>query len=67
MRIPILILGFKGLSSNNGSGNKNDKKAIGFYQQNNNFACAARFFVHFLAVVVRLRHETELNTKFFFF
>ena len=27
--------------------------------QNNNFARAARFFVHFLAAVARLRHETS--------
>ena len=26
--------------------------------QNNNFAHASRFFVHFFAVVARLRHET---------
>ena len=27
--------------------------------QKNNFARASRFFVHFLAVVARLRHETS--------
>ena len=35
-------------------------KRQGLYQQNNNFASASRFFVHFLAVAARLRHETSL-------
>ena len=42
----------------NGDGNKDGKKAIGLDWQNNNFARAARFFVHFFAVVARLRRET---------
>ena len=33
------------------------KKNNRFYKQNNNFARASRFFVHFFAVFVRLRHE----------
>ena len=56
----------------------NSKKAIGLDWQKNNFARASRFFVHFLAVVARLRHETpnftrplyrvgEHNAKIFFF
>ena len=32
--------------------------------QNNNFARASRFFVHFLAVVVRLRRESRSNFTF---
>ena len=46
------------LSNDDGDGNENGKKAIGLLWQNNNFARASRFFVHFLAVVARLRHET---------
>ena len=46
------------LSNDDGDGNENGKKAIGLDRQNNNFARASRFFVHFLAVVARLRHET---------
>ena len=39
-------------------GNEKSKKAIGLDKQNNNFARALRFFVHFSAVVARLQHET---------
>ena len=46
------------LSNEDGDGNENGKKAIEFYHQNNNFARASRFFVHFFAVVARLRRET---------
>ena len=38
-------------SISNGDGNENGKKPIGLDWQNNNFARATRFFVHFLAVV----------------
>ena len=41
-----------------GDGNENRKKAIGLDWQNNNFACAPHFFVHFLAIVARLRRES---------
>ena len=37
----------------------NSKKVIGLDWQKNNFARALRFFVHFLAVVALLRHETS--------
>ena len=37
----------------------NSKKLIGLDWQKNNFARASRFFVHFLTVVARLRHETS--------
>ena len=42
-------------------GNKNGKKKsdrFGHDKQNNNFARASRFFVHFSAVVARLPRET---------
>ena len=37
----------------------NSKKVTGLDWQKNNFARASCFFVHFLAVVARLRHETS--------
>ena len=45
-------------SNDDGDGNENGKKVIDLYWQNN-FARASRFFVHFLAVVTRLRRETS--------
>ena len=47
------------LSNEDIDGNKNGKKVIGLYQQNNTSARASRFFVNFLATVARLRHETS--------
>ena len=38
--------------------NENGKKAIGLDKQNNSFARASRFFVHFTAVVAGLQRET---------
>ena len=46
------------LSNDDVDGNENGKKAIGLDWQNNNFARASRFFVHFFAVSARLRRET---------
>ena len=40
-------------------GTENGKKAIGLDWQNNNFARASRFLVHFFAVTARLRRETS--------
>ena len=37
---------------------ENGKKAIGLDKQNNNFARASRFVVHFSAVGARLQRET---------
>ena len=45
------------LSNNDSDGNENGKKAIGLDWQNNNFARASRFFVHFFAVAARLRRK----------
>ena len=45
------------LSNNDGDVNENGKKAMGLDYQNNNFARASRFFVHFFAVAARLRRE----------
>ena len=44
--------------NNDGDGNENGKKAVGLNKQNNNFARASRFFVHFSTVVARLQRET---------
>ena len=41
-------------------GNANGKKTIELDRQNNNFARASRFFVHFLAVVARLQRESAV-------
>ena len=41
-----------------GDATRMEKKAIGLFWQNDNFARASRCFVHFLAVVARLPHET---------
>ena len=46
------------LRNDDGDGNENGKKAVGLDWQNNNFARASRFFVHFSAVVARLQHES---------
>ena len=51
------VLAHVSLSKDDGDGNENGKKAIGLDWQNNNFARASRFFVHFFAVVARLRRE----------
>ena len=45
------------ISNDDGDVNENGKKAIGLDWQNNNFARASRFFVHFFAVTAPLRRE----------
>ena len=66
------------LSNDDSDGNKNGKKATGSDWQNKNFARASLFFVHFFAVVARLRRESAFfhvlsrmaehkTTTFFFF
>ena len=45
------------LRSNDADGNENVKKTNWFDKQNNNFARASRFFVHFFPVFARLRRE----------
>ena len=46
------------LSNDDSDGNENGKKAKGLDWQNNNFARASRFFVHFFAVAARLQRES---------
>jgi len=45
------------LSNDDDDVNENGIKAIGLDWQNNNFARASRFFVHFFAVTARPRRE----------
>ena len=45
------------LSNDDGDGNENGKKTISLYLQSNNSARTSRIFVHFSAVVARLRRE----------
>ena len=47
------------LRKDNDDGNGNGKKAIALDKQNNNYALASRFFVHFSAVVARIQRETD--------
>ena len=46
-------------TNDDGDGRRTAKKVKGFYWQNNKFARASRYFVHFFAVVAPLRHETS--------
>ena len=46
------------MSNDDSDGNENGKKAKGLDKQNNNFARALRFFVHFFAVAARLQRES---------
>ena len=46
------------MSNDDGDGNGNGKKAKRLDWQNNNFASALRFFVHFFAVATRLQRES---------
>ena len=47
-------------SNDNNEGTENGKKAIGLDRQENNFARASRFFVHFFAVTAaRLQRESD--------
>ena len=56
-----MALSGRSLSNNDSDVTKNGKKAIGLDWQNNNFAGASPFFVHFFAVTARLRRENALK------
>ena len=47
------------LHNDDDDSNENGKKAIGLNKQNNNFARASPFFVHFSAIVARLQRDTD--------
>ena len=53
----IILLQLGTLRSNDANGNDNVQKNNRFYKQNDNFARASHFFVHFFPVFARLRRE----------
>ena len=53
----VVLLKGSLLSNDDSDVNENVKKAIGLDWQNNNFARASRFFLHFFAVTAQLRRE----------
>ena len=61
------------ISDDDGDGNENGQKVIGLDQQNNNFARASRFFVHFFAYDMKLHSfkfcggREDKTTIFLFF
>ena len=57
-RCVAVVVALGSLRNDDGDGNRNGKKAIGLDWQNNNFAIASRFFVHFSTVIARLQRET---------
>ena len=46
------------LRNDDDNSNENGTKSIGLDKENNNFARATRFFVHFFAAIARLQRET---------
>ena len=46
------------LRNDDDNSNENGTKSIGLDKENNNFARASRFFVHFFAAIARLQRET---------
>ena len=62
--VPVSLEIIRSLSNDDGDVNENGKKAIGLHWQNNNFARASRFLVHFLPVAARLRRKLP-NFTFF--
>ena len=53
--VAVVVAG--SFSNDDGDGNQDVKKSNRFITQNNNFARASRFFVHFFTVLARLRRE----------
>ena len=53
------------LSNDDGDGNKNGRKPMGLYWQNNNFAHASHLSVHFVAFVAQLVHEFLISRALF--
>ena len=53
----LLPVGLGTLRSDDGDGGEERQKSNRFSNQNNTFARASRFFVHFFAVTARLRRE----------
>ena len=56
-QVPLWVRLIGSFSDDDGDGNENVKKTIRFIEQNNKFARASRFFLHFFAVTAPLRRE----------
>ena len=56
-QVPLWVRLIGSFSNDHGDGNEDVKKAIRFIEQNNKFARASRFFLHFFAVTAPLRRE----------
>ena len=56
-KLSVREMSVRSFSNDDGDGNENVKKSNRFIEQNNNYARASRFFVHFFAVTARLRRE----------
>ena len=57
MTVVLLIMIIGTLRNYDGDGNENVKKNNRFNEQNNNFARASRFFVHFFVIPAQVRRE----------
>ena len=55
-QVPLWVRLIRSFSDDDGDGNENVKKTR-FIEQNNKFARASRFFLHFFAVTAPLRRE----------
>ena len=55
--VAVMHLSIGSLSNDDGNGIKNGNKLIWLDWQNNNFAHASCFFVHFFAIIAQLQHE----------
>ena len=53
----VRLIGSFSDDDDDSDGNENVKKTIRFIEQNNKFARASRFFLHFFAVTAPLRRE----------
>ena len=56
-QVPLWVRLIGSFSDDDGDGKENVKKTIRFIEQNNKFARASRFFLHFFAVTAPLRRE----------
>ena len=56
--LALVIIGSLRNDDDDDDGNESGKKVKDLDKQNNNFARASRFFVHFSAVVARPQRET---------
>ena len=59
LTVLLLVMIIESSRNDHDGASRSAKNATGLDQQNNNFARASRFFVHFSAVVARLQRETS--------